>query len=274
MTHKPGQAGFTVIELMVAGTVGLLLMTVLMTIVFDAMRTAEIFQRQIALNQAAREMFDILALGGTRKDVNCESGCATRYQHEYVFGVRGRAATASGHPAGMPPLPSNATTLTSVFATVLPAVGSVNADARSYWVLPDSIDDGTVSKTTHLMVKNSSGDPTYRLALLPVDVDPQEPPSWAIMSEKISVEIKCLGLDDPIREVCTAANTEITMNGLLRDTPYISKNSTTSEFNKRTTSVLLQLFDPFGYELSKRLAASDLKRVFWSSFTLNVDEQL
>lgn len=270
MTHKPGQAGFTIIELMVAGTVGLLLMTVLMTIIFDAMRTAEILQRQIALNQAAREMFDILALGGTRDDVNCEDNCTTRYQHEYVFGVRGRATTASGNPAG---LTSDPTTLTSSHATVLPSTSSTT-DGRFYWVLPSSIDDGTVSKTTHLMAKDSNGDPTYRLALLPVDLDPQEPPSWAIMSEKISMKIKCLGLDEPLREVCTEDKNEITMEGFLRDTPYISKNSTANEFNRRTTSVLIQLFDPFGYELSKRLAASDLKRVFWSSFTLNVDEQL
>lgn len=58
------QRGFTIIELLVATTTGLLLTIGVMTIMYQSAGMADIMRGQIVMNQQAREMFRILTDGG------------------------------------------------------------------------------------------------------------------------------------------------------------------------------------------------------------------
>src|SRR3990167_943324 len=77
------QRGFTIIELLVATTVGLLLMSGVMTIMYQSAGMAEVMRGQIVMNQQAREMFRILTDGGVGYDNIGSAGKA-------VAGLRGR----------------------------------------------------------------------------------------------------------------------------------------------------------------------------------------
>lgn len=58
------QHGFTIIELMVASTIGLLLMTGILSIMYQSAGMADVMRGQVVMNQQAREMFRILTDGG------------------------------------------------------------------------------------------------------------------------------------------------------------------------------------------------------------------
>lgn len=63
-THLQRQRGFTIIELLVATTTGLLLTIGVMTIMYQSAGMADVMRGQIVMNQQAREMFRILTDGG------------------------------------------------------------------------------------------------------------------------------------------------------------------------------------------------------------------
>jgi Tfp pilus assembly protein PilW len=98
MKHDALQAGFTVIELLVASTLGLGLMVVVSSIFFDAVRIADGLRSQLALNRDARVMFEILAYGAVQSGFN-----NTPATQDYVFGLRWRRSSgASGTGWGAP----------------------------------------------------------------------------------------------------------------------------------------------------------------------------
>ncbi|MEO5369652.1 MAG: prepilin-type N-terminal cleavage/methylation domain-containing protein [Magnetococcus sp. DMHC-1] len=66
--HSKHQAGFTLPELMMVGSLSLLLMLALFQIVSDAQHMSEIINGRITLNQTAREIFDMLMDGGVRAE--------------------------------------------------------------------------------------------------------------------------------------------------------------------------------------------------------------
>jgi prepilin-type N-terminal cleavage/methylation domain-containing protein len=70
LSSVDAQRGFTLIELMVAATLTLMLMTVISGVLFDSLRMAEILRGKLALNREAREIYDLLAFGGIRLGAN------------------------------------------------------------------------------------------------------------------------------------------------------------------------------------------------------------
>jgi prepilin-type N-terminal cleavage/methylation domain-containing protein len=81
MKRRDNQAGFTLIELMVASTLGLILLIATLGILNDSANIADVLRSRISLNAAARESFDLLLDGG-------------RSGTEDIFGLRGLESSA------------------------------------------------------------------------------------------------------------------------------------------------------------------------------------
>ena len=64
MTRRQSQAGFTLIELMLASTLGLILLVAALGILYDSADIADVLRSRANLNAAARESFDLLLDGG------------------------------------------------------------------------------------------------------------------------------------------------------------------------------------------------------------------
>lgn len=73
---RANQAGFTLIELMLASTLGLILLIAALGILYDSANIADVLRSRASLNTAARESFDLLLDGGM-------SGT------DEIFGLRG-----------------------------------------------------------------------------------------------------------------------------------------------------------------------------------------
>jgi prepilin-type N-terminal cleavage/methylation domain-containing protein len=80
--RKNRQRGFTLIELMLASTLGLILLIAALGILFDSANIGDVLRARVSLNAAARESFDLLLDGG-------KSGT------NEIFGLRGLAAPPS-----------------------------------------------------------------------------------------------------------------------------------------------------------------------------------
>ncbi len=78
---RTNQAGFTLIELMLASTLGLILLIAALGILYDSVNIADVLRSKVSVNAAARESFDLLLDGGI-------SGT------QEIFGLRGLDATA------------------------------------------------------------------------------------------------------------------------------------------------------------------------------------
>lgn len=101
-TRRERQAGFTLIELMLAGTLTLMLMLAVGATLSDTLRSADAVNSQIAVNRHAREIFDIMALGGHVTDANTNASASLVLDHHYVFGLRGRSVSAGGTAWSVP----------------------------------------------------------------------------------------------------------------------------------------------------------------------------
>ena len=75
---RTGQSGFTLLELMLASTLGIVLLIAALGIFYDSANIADVLRSRVSLNAAARESFDLLLDGGF-------SGS------DEVFGLRGLA---------------------------------------------------------------------------------------------------------------------------------------------------------------------------------------
>ncbi len=100
------QTGFTLIELMMSMTIGLILMMVLASLFIDAIGNADAMMNKAELNRQARMMFDIVALGGFRTGVNISTSSAvtpaTDVNYKYIFGLRGRNNVEKGDGWSIP----------------------------------------------------------------------------------------------------------------------------------------------------------------------------
>jgi len=179
MTEVPKwrrQAGFTIIELMVAMTVGMILLLVASGLFFDALRVADSMLNQAQLNRQAREMFDLLALGGYRRTVNDKLGTVTTVQadvdYNYLFGLRGRIKTAQ--------------------------------TLKSGWNRPSKF----MTKTTDV-----SHTSTYRLALSPNEDESYNFSDSVVLSsdEEAAVTLTCISTTDPVGD-CTGTTATVTGN--------------------------------------------------------------
>lgn len=77
---RTNQAGFTLLELMLASTLGLIVLISALGVLYDSANIADVLRSRASLNAAARESFDLLLDGG-------KSGT------EEIFGLRGLEAT-------------------------------------------------------------------------------------------------------------------------------------------------------------------------------------
>lgn len=87
--RKRAQAGFTLMEVMMAGTASMLILLAATAILMRGYRWYDEVQNQLVLNQHARETFDILA-NGARSTNNGNDGIP------YLYGLRGRQAAPTG----------------------------------------------------------------------------------------------------------------------------------------------------------------------------------
>lgn len=97
-SQRDTQQGFTLIELMVAGTISLILLAAIGGVLSDSLRTAAALNSQVAINRHAREIFEILAFGGS----NANANDTTPLPFKYVFGLRGRNPTGGSDLFAMP----------------------------------------------------------------------------------------------------------------------------------------------------------------------------
>jgi len=238
--HRNDQSGFTIIELMVAMTVGMMLMAILGGIYFNSVQTAGGLVDRINMNRQAREMFDILAMGGARENANIYSSpdYTKRDNHQYIFGLRGRYKDAA-------------------------------AGADLDWRVPENlISDESPTDATVVL--------SYKLGLSRDNLKPFENSSHIPFNEPIlssdiggtsGVSISCGGDSDPISG-CTAGNS-VTSRGYLR--AGISLTSTPVETNAGTLRIPLMLINPNAYYLSKsigRVGITDdqIYDTYWTAF--------
>lgn len=83
------QAGFTLIEVLVASSVGLLLILAMFHVVGQSVQMSNAFISQITLNQEARATFDLMGEGGVF-DANDNGSIEITDETERVAGYRGR----------------------------------------------------------------------------------------------------------------------------------------------------------------------------------------
>jgi len=235
------QRGFTIIELMVAMTVGLLLMSVLGAIYFSAMRTMDTVLQRISMNRQAREMFDILAMGGARPTAdinNTNTGLVTTPasvdNHNYAFGIRGR---------------------------------STHVVNRTGWSVP-----------THIMTL-VDGVGQYSLGLPSNGGDPESTVAFAgysnpiVSSEYVGVgngiTVNCVDDDSPIGG-CTQ-NQVLTLHGYLRSDITLANTRDVNGTNNVAIRFALLLINPFSYNIllnnnKTDITTTDVYDVYWTAF--------
>ncbi len=182
-SRRDTQRGFTLIELMVAGTISLILLAAIGGVLSDSLRTAAALNSQVAINRHAREIFEILAFGGSNDSANAEASTTIPLPFKYVFGLRGRNPTNLG---------------TDLFK--MPEVEN--------------------SQSPYLARDLDGGKRLYRFGLGRDGKVPQGNPLDALLAEQIQeVTVPCTGTDLPVQG-CVVA-TSVTMQGYLRSEPTL-----------------------------------------------------
>lgn len=268
--RRENQRGFTIIELLVALTVGSVLLTVVMGVFMTSLNYGEtLFARTRMANQA-RIIFDAAAMGGVNTCVNSVdiTGCDA-VPHappetgnpsppetddidgediDYLFGFRGRNATAGASDtdgrsafatAGNAPLMAwdGATPLERLYRFALPPAGNVREGASADTAPTLSIlsDEGVVTTLTCEAIDNPGADE----------------------------------IGFPVQG-CTAVGATVNIHGYLRADPEIGQDGG----NFRTRSVAVQLIDPYAAARGENQAEftddSFIDR-YWTMFTMNVE---
>ena len=230
------RGGFTLIELMVAMTVGMILMTALTTLFLDSLHMADVLLNQAQLNRQAREMFDLLALGGYRTKVNVKASTASGVgdsqpvDYNYIFGLRGRSVSAS---------------LTSTTSGFYPPKKFMAASGATTPV------------------------PYYRLELSPYGdqypTDGVDESAVLLSDREVSVTVTCTASDTPVG-ACSGTTAAVT--GYLR----IEPQQETSRDILNVEPLALDLINARYYDPTQTLQVqSDVSTVYWSAFTNLVD---
>lgn len=218
---------------MVASTVSLILMLALLSIILEAIQTAEGMHTRVMMNQEAREIFDVLAFGGPKTGVNNTPTASV--DHNYSFGLRGRRdGTLSGG-----------------------------------WAEPQAQGSGQPGSPGALMAWNADHTARlYRFALPAGDAWADGLPSTGFYSQPINaLEMACTSVSQPVQD-CAGSTGSVTVAGKLRADPGVGARSYTNLTSLR--EVVLQIFDPFSTK-NTRASFSEVSGVYWTSFTMNVD---
>lgn len=90
------ERGFTLVEVMVAATTGLILMAAVGGVLLDSLRFADSISSRVALNRHAREIFELLAFGGANPNVNTATSTPPApLDFAATFGIRGRGVNGT-----------------------------------------------------------------------------------------------------------------------------------------------------------------------------------
>jgi len=228
------QAGFTLIELMVAMIVGMILMMVLANLFIDAVGNVDAMLNKAQLNRQARAMFDELALGGFRKGVNATAAyttgdtIATDVNYNYIFGLRGRIPT-TGHSG----------------------IG---------WALPSRLMSGT----------SAAGPWLYTLGLTPTDaffytLSSTEQDSDVLSSDSVpAITVTCTDINQPDYG-CSSGQT-ISVTGYLRMDPVFPPATSGT-----ILEIVFDLYNPEVYG-NGHIADDEISTVYWTAFTSLIDQ--
>ncbi len=224
-----GQRGFTLIELMVAGTLGLILMIAVGGILTDTLRYADAISSKIALNRHAREIFDVLAFGAANPNATLNSGGAGPSPNfKYVFGLRSRNGLSTAAPWGLPQDGANL----------------MQRDAAD-----------TVSRRYRLVLGNGPTTPVGSNA----DGSPSDP--TVVTTERIpAISVACTDTDKPLQG-CAAGLTFTGVLGFLRADPHMFPATAANG----VTSVAIQLVDPRPLASSRSYLAGQTV-TYWMAF--------
>ncbi|HRJ60203.1 MAG TPA: prepilin-type N-terminal cleavage/methylation domain-containing protein [Azospirillaceae bacterium] len=183
--RRQNQRGFTLIELLVASTTGLILMLSVGAVLSDTLRSADAISSRIDVNRHAREIFDILALGGAVPNANTTAQVpASLLDFNYVFGLRGRSNV--GTPAAPWTLPTQ-------------FMVRNNAATAPHYRFALSVNENAPNDGT--------ADAVYRL-----------------MAEEIrDVTASCSDYNLPLRGCAAAGDTVAEVRGFLRAEPQFEK---------------------------------------------------
>lgn len=184
--RRDGQQGFTLIELMIAGTISLILMAAIGGVLSDSLRTAAALNSQVAINRHAREIFEILSFGGSNPNANATVTATIRLPFTYVFGLRGR------NPNG----------------------------GTDLWKMPTV----TSSQSPYLGRSADGATRLYRFGLGRDGTVPLGNPVEAQLAEQIQdMTVACSGTNFPVQGCAVAAS--VTMQGFLRSEPTLYTSS-------------------------------------------------
>jgi len=244
---------------MVALTVGTILLSVATGIFFQSIRFGESLIGKTTLNEQAREIFSIAALGGAQKecvnDSDAPPSCAPDPtdntslldDHDYLFGLRGRSR-------------------------------SLAQNDSSGFSAPDNTDSDP-SSVSAFMAQDNASDRLYRFVLPPSgQARPgsaaDTAPDYSLLSSEIAATtVTCTEEDTssgseitrigyPVQG-CSTVGEEMTVRGYLRADPHFALEGAHG-------SLTIDLFD--SYAIKRRDDADlDVRARYWNGFTLNVD---
>lgn len=240
------ESGFTIIELMVSMTVGLLLMSIIGGIYFSAVQSASQISSRISLNRSAREMFDIVAYGGYNGNANTTTATlttATVDEHNYIFGINGRdngATTRSGWT-----VPSSLMTLNS----------TGTATPETYFLGLSPSDEGPEIGSSGTVAANSP-------------IVSSETAASVGSSAGVSVTCSDSVPGDPI-EGCSSGETRY-VRGNLRGDVHLGVPAVT-DTDAGTKHITLLVMNPQSFNLKENLHRADITEdgvfdTYWTAF--------
>lgn len=253
-------AGFTIIELLVAMTIGSVLMVAVLGALFHSLQFGDAMVGKTIMNAEARSIFDVYSMGGVQRecvnDQNAPVSCPTPAvvdnsgltdDHDYLFGIRGRSRSlGAGGDSG-------------------------------FAVISDS--DSDAATVGALMAVDSNNARLYRATLPPsgqVRAGPtgSQPPDYSLLSSDLTgVTVTCTDTDQasggnvtaigyPLQG-CSAVGAQLTVSGHLRADPFFDEDNDVG-------TVLIDLLYPVG-TLQNNVTDLDVRSRYWGAFTLNVD---
>ena len=248
---RAGQEGFTLIELMVATTLVVILMTGVGGVLVDTQRNIEAVVSQISLSREARGIFDMLALGGYRNNINMASvspvtSINNSEDFNYVFGLRSRYY--------------------------------VSATSSSGWARPtvrtSDVPTSNIAEFRLLV----GGVSLYRFALSPNSLSPdltvngfatqQDGASSLLMGEQLpgggsGLSVSCTGADTPLRG-CADSSSMVTSWGFLQGNPISDKDAYETT-HPLQFGIAVQLIDPRRLS-SPNAREKDFSSTYWFQF--------
>lgn len=238
MTRCARQAGFTVLELMVALSISSILMLALFGLYFQDVQEGNGIISEIRVNNAARRMFNLLLFGGARPgapsltDPFNDNNVADATTGQFIPGLISRKDGVAGF------------------------LGAPTEDS-------DTGTFGCYGGSDSCLMAQDGGSRNYVLAL-GQGKNSGTSAAESVMSEWFSkpVSIRCTAAADPLPD-CAAAGSVITMSGYLRSDPFFNKPAAPAGVRE----LVLPVIDPVGIT-NPETTPEDVSAVYWTAFSL------